>query len=217
MPTRRQSDTDSESWNAGRFQQIVVLFLLAPVLGSCAGPQSLSVAIIPRDEADYLAFVNDADLNDRLAFANWMSKERGISPEEVLRLDAQISNTRNPFDAYHDEQAVSRGAVTYTIHCLRCHGHDARGHGPATLEGYPANDFKSFGSRFAATLHRGAPRKWFRVIRDGAGEVVDYPDGQMTAMPPFNHKLANEQIWQVISYLQSLDIHAARNATEQSR
>lgn len=214
---RRRSDIDSTPWNACGFRRIVALILLVLASGSCAGPQSLSVAIIPRDEADYLAFVNDADLDDRLAFANWMSKERGISPEEVLRLDAQISNTRNPFDAYRDRQAVSRGAVIYTIHCLRCHGHDARGHGPATLEGYPANDFKSFGSRFAATLHRGAPRKWFRAIRDGAGDIVDYPDGKTTAMPPFNDKLANEQIWQVISYLQSLDIHAARNATEQGR
>ncbi len=214
---RCKSDPDSRPWNAGGNRWIVALFLLAPVLGSCAGPQSLSVAIIPRDEAEYLAFANDVDLNGKLAFANWMSKERGISPEEVLRLDAQISNTRNPFDAYHDQQAVSRGAVIYMLHCLRCHGQDARGRGPAVLEGYPANDFKSFGSRFAATLHRGAPRKWFRVIRDGAGDVVQYPDKETTAMPPFNDNLANEQIWQVISYLQSLDIHAAQDVTEQGQ
>ncbi len=214
---RCKSDADSRRWNAGGLRRIVALILLAPVLGSCAGPQSLGVAIIPRDEAEYLAFANDVNLNGRLAFANWMSKERGVSPDEVLRLDAQISNTRNPFDAYHDKQAVSRGAVIYLLHCLRCHGQDARGHGPAVLEGYPANDFKSFGSRFAATLHRGAPRKWFRVIRDGAGDVVQYPDEETTAMPPFNDNLANEQIWQVISYLQSLDIHAAQNVAEQGQ
>lgn len=211
---RPRIDTDSKPWNAGGLRCLVALFLLAPVLGSCAGPQPLSVAIIPRDHAEYLTFANEANLNGRLAFANWMSKERGLSPHAVLSADAYVSSTRNPFDAYHDRQAVSRGAVIYAIHCLRCHGHDARGHGPATLEGHPANDFKSFGSRFAATLHRGAPRKWFRVIRDGAGEVVEYPDGRMTAMPPFKSNLANEQIWQVISYLQSLDVYAAKETPE---
>lgn len=213
----RQIVADSRPWIAGSLPRLVVLVLLASVLGSCAGPQPLSVAIIPRDETEYLAFANDANLNGRQAFANWMSRERGKSPEEILRLDSQISDTRNPFDAYDDVQAVSRGAVIYTIHCLRCHGEDARGHGPATLEGYPANDFKSLGSRFAATLHRGAPRKWFRVIRDGSGDVVRYPDQETTAMPPFEDQLAKEQIWQVITYLQSLDMHAAQDGPDGRR
>ncbi|MCP4249943.1 MAG: c-type cytochrome [bacterium] len=211
------SDTDARNWDVGGLWQTVALVVLLPVLGSCAGPQSLRVAIDPQDEVAYLQFANDANLNGRLAFANWMSQERGLSPEEVLGLDGGISPTRNPYDAYHDAQAVSRGAVIYKIHCLRCHGDDARGRGPAALPDYPANDFKTFGSRFAATLHRGAPRKWFRVIRDGAGEVVEYPDEKTTAMPSFSQTLAREQIWLVITYLQSLDVYAGRNATERRR
>jgi len=190
------------------------LFVVSFVGVNCAGPQSLRVAIDPEDEAAYVAFANDVNLNGRQAFANWMSKERGISPDEVLRRDAKLSSTHNPFDANHDRQAVSRGAVIYKIHCLRCHGADARGHGPASLAGHPANDFKTFASRFAATIHRGAPHKWFRVIRDGTGEIVEYPDEKTTAMPSFSQKLTREQIWLVITYLQSLDVYAKQDVPQ---
>jgi mono/diheme cytochrome c family protein len=190
------------------------LVALTVVLGSCAGPQPLKIAIDPQDEASYVRFANAVNLDDRQAFANWMAEERGLSASEVLRLDAELSDTRNPFDAHRDPQAVSRGAVIFKLNCARCHGDDARGFGPATLPDHPANDFKTFGSRFAATLHRGAPRKWFRAIRDGAGDVVQYPEETTTAMPPFSEKLAREQIWLVITYLQSLDMHAANDGHE---
>ncbi|MCA9252522.1 MAG: c-type cytochrome [Phycisphaerales bacterium] len=183
-------------------------------LGSCAGPQPLKIAIDPQDETSYLRFANKTNLDGKKAFSNWMAEERGLSPSEVLQLDAEISSTRNPYDAYRNPQAVSRGAVIYKVHCARCHGDDARGQGPSALPDYPANDFKTAGNRFAATLHRGAPRRWFRVIRDGAGDVVQYPDETTTAMPPFSEKLAREQIWLVITYLQSLDMHAAQKASE---
>lgn len=188
-----------------------VIAALCVTIGSCAGPQPLSVAIDPQDESAYLEVINKANLNGRQAFADWMARERGTSPAEILRRDADLSRTHNPFDAYHDKQAVSRGAVIYKIHCARCHGEDARGHGPSVLPGHPANDFKTFGNRFAATLHRGAPRKWFRVISNGTGDEVQYPDEKTTAMPPFAETLAREQIWLVITYLQSLDMHAAQD------
>lgn len=204
-------------WNVGSLRRMLVLVLSVPILGSCAGPQPLHIAINPQDESTYVRFANDANLNGRLAFSNWMSEERDMSPQEVLRLDAKLSSTRNPFDAHRDPQAVSRGAVLYKIHCARCHGDDARGHGPATLTDYPANDFKTFSSRFAATLHRGAPRKWFRIIRDGSGDVVQYPDAKTMAMPPFSKKLAREQIWLVITYLQSLNMHVTQEWLEGCR
>ncbi len=183
------------------------------VLGSmsCAGPQPLRLAINRHDEEGYVAHLNEVNGDAATAYVNWMASERGITVAEVLEADKSVSPTRNPFDAYHDERAVSRGAVIYKLHCLRCHADDARGRGSSTLKDYPATDFKTFGKRFAATLHRGAPRKWFRVIRDGSGEVVEYPDEQTTAMPAFGDKLTREQIWLVITYLQSLDMHASES------
>jgi len=178
---------------------------------SCAGPQPLRLAIRPTDEQGYVKNLDAFNGDAVTAFAHWMASERGSTPAALLHDDKELSTTSNPFDAHADPVAVSRGAVVYKVHCARCHGEDARGKGPSTLPGHPAPDFQSFGNRFAATLHRGAPHKWFRVIRDGSGDVVDYPDGPSTAMPAFRDKLAREQIWLAITYLQSLDMHLSEH------
>lgn len=191
----------------------VLIALMLTFILNCAGPQPLSVAIDPQDESEYVTKLNAANADARKAYASWMAQEQNSTMEQVLRVDGQLSETRNPFDAHNDPQAVSRGAVMYKMHCARCHGDDARGQGPSTLTEHPATDFKTFGKRFAATAHRGAPRKWFRVIRDGSGDPVTYPDGEMTAMPPFGNSLTREQIWLVITYLQSLDIDAEKSSS----
>ncbi len=67
-----------------------------------------------------------------------------------------------------------------------------------------------FGKRFAVTLHGGAPRAWFKKISEGFGAPVTYPTGPGTAMPAFKDVLAREQIWLVITYLQSLDAYAEK-------
>lgn len=176
--------------------------------GRCAGPQALSIAIDPRDQDAYVSRVNNSNGNAKLAYVEWMAAERDSTPDQVLHADAVLSQTRNPFDGRNDRRAVSRGAVLYQVHCARCHGDDATGHGPSTLPDYPATDFKTFGKRLGAAIHRGAPRKWFRVIRDGSGDLVDYPDGRTAAMPAFGDQLTREQMWLVITYLQSLDVDA---------
>lgn len=194
-----------------RGRRLVVASLAMTTFGyiaGCAGPQPLDVAMNPLDQDAYVAELNLVNGDARTAFANWMAKTRGASANEVLAQDASLSTTRNPFDAYHDASAVSRGAVTYNIHCARCHGISADGDGPSVLPEYPATSFKTFGKRLTSTLHRGAPKKWFRVIRDGSGDPVDYPEEHTTAMPPFGDKLTREQTWLAITYLQSLDVHA---------
>jgi len=185
--------------------------------GSCAGPQPLQRAINPRDQLEYVQFLNASNGDGRTAYAKWMARERDTTPEAILITDRALSTTRNPFDAHRDPKAVSRGAVVYKVHCARCHGDDARGHGPSTLSDHPATDFKTFGKRLAATLHRGAPRKWYRVIRDGTGDVVNYPDETTTAMPSFSNTLTREQIWLVITYLQSLDRYAVQARPEDKK
>jgi len=210
----RKDDLASRSSKGSGLWRTVAMVSLILLPGSCAGPQPLYRAIDPRDQDEYVRFLNASSGDGRAAFVNWMAKERHASPEAIVRADSAVSTTRNPFDAHGDPKAVSRGAVLYKLHCARCHGEDARGRGPSTLSEYPATDFKTFGKRLAATLHRGAPRKWFRVIRDGSGDIVQYPDEKTTAMPAFGDKLAREQAWLVITYLQSLDIHAVRDAQE---
>lgn len=181
-------------------------------VASCAGPQPLHRAIDQSDEDAYVAYLNEVNGDAATAYTHWMAIERGTTAADILAEDKRVSVTRNPFDAHRDPRAVSRGAVLYKLHCVRCHGEDSRGQGPSTLKDHPATDFKTFGKRLAATLHRGAPKKWFRVIRDGSGDMVKYPDQETTAMPAFGNALTREQIWLVITYLQSLDIHASMSA-----
>lgn len=189
-------------------RRVVLSVGLALASSSCSGPQPLSVAIDPADQKTYVERLNRVNHDGRKAFVDWMAAERKQSPEAVLAADARLSTTRNPFDAHADARAVSRGAVIYKFHCLRCHGEDASGGGPAMSPEHPTIDFHAFGQRFASTIHRGAPRAWFRKINEGFGEEVDYPDERTRAMPAFGKKLTREQIWLVITYLQSLDIHA---------
>ena len=183
--------------------------LAATACASCSGPQPLAVAIDPKDDAAYLTQINAVNLDGKQAFARWMAEERGALVEQIIEADGRLGATRNPFDANKDHRAVSRGAVMYKYHCARCHGDDARGLGPSIIPGHPAGNFRGFAKRFAVTLHRGAPKTWFRKITEGHGEELPYPDAPSRAMPAFGEKLTREQIWLVITYLQSLDMYAA--------
>lgn len=207
------------SWCRSRFRSSVGRWIglasLALLAASCSGPIPMTVAIIPRQDETYLTRLNSENHNGRLAFLKWRAEQRNQTLEEAERADAALSTKRNPFDAYKDADAVSLGAITYKYHCARCHGDDAMGHGPSVLPGHPANDFKSFGQRFAATLHRGAPMRWFKSITQGYGDKLDYPDDAGgKAMPAFGDKLAREQVWLVITYLQSLDAHNPKKADD---
>jgi len=151
--------------------------------------------------------LNAANQDARAAFFEWMAEERNRSRAELMQADAAFPANRNPFDAHEDPGAIGRGAILFKMHCARCHGEDARGRGPTALPTHPAPDFHDFSHRFAATIHRGAPIRWFRVITEGSGETVHYPGGPSRAMPPFGALLTREQIWLTITYLQSLDQH----------
>lgn len=184
---------------------IIASALLA---GSCAGPVPMNTAIDHQYEADYVKHLNAANHDGRAAFLDWRAEQTGESVDKLEHEDAELSTTHNPFNARTDVAAVRRGAVLFKYHCARCHGDDARGHGPAVLPDHSANDFHTFGQRFAATIHGGAPRRWFKVITNGTGDQVKYPDEPPgPAMPAFGDKLTREQIWLLITYLQSLDVH----------
>lgn len=173
----------------------------------CSGPPSLARAILPQDRDDYSRALARESGNPKRAFLEWRAAQRGVSIDEASRCDDALSTTRNPFDANRDRRAVSLGAVVYATHCQRCHGATVDGHGPDVLPQAPCRDFHAFDKRFAVTLHRGAPKAWFAKIHDGHGEIVRYPGGPSTAMPAFGQTLSKEQIWLVITYLQSLDMY----------
>lgn len=177
-------------------------------VGACSGPQPLNVAIRAADESAYTEALDQHASSPRDAFLAWKASLTGKPVAELATADAALSTTSNPFNANRDPVAVSRGAVIYKAHCMRCHGEEVRGGGKDMLPEHPCKDFHAFGKRFAVTLHGGAPRAWFGKISEGFGPEVRYPGGSSRAMPAFGDQLAREQIWLVITYLQSLDVYA---------
>jgi len=189
-----------------------LMFLLVGmlVIWGCAGPQSLRTAIRPVDEESYRSAIEKHSETPRQAFYEWKAETTGQAVDEIEQADQSLSTTRNPFDANRDSVAVSRGAVVYKVHCMSCHGENADGRGPAMTAQLPRMDFHAFDKRFAATVHRGAPRAWFRKINDGYVSTIVNADGSTNSMPAFRDVLAREQIWLAVTYLQSLDAYAGK-------
>jgi mono/diheme cytochrome c family protein len=193
----------------GRWHRAIFLLSAGAAVGlfgSCRGPAALDAAIRPADEAAYFALASHADPSLREAFYQHQAESKGMTVEQARRADAAVSATRNPFHAGRDAAAVSRGAVIYRNQCARCHGFAAEGIGPDLPIYRPAMDFRRFGRRFSVTLHGGAPKKWFKVIADGVTvPAEDNESGMPLEMPAFGDVLAREQIWLVVTYLQSAD------------
>ena len=174
----------------------------------CSGPQPLDRAIVPADEVASLGMFDGPDQTPREAFLQWRAGMLGISVAEAAKRDAAIGPRRNPFSARTDPSAVSCGAVIYRTECPDCHGPAADGTGPMMPGPLKEMDFHRFGMRFAIGLHNGAPKSWFRTIRDGAEADVRTDDGQTVtvAMPACGDRLAVEQIWLLVTYIQSRDL-----------
>lgn len=177
------------------------------VLAGCSGPIALERAIKTQHRGEFAAITALAPESPKTAWFEWRARERGVPLNKVRASDGSLSTTSNAFDARRDDDAVSRGALIFQANCARCHGLDVRGSGPDMLPEHPCKDFHAFGKRIAVTLHGGAPRSWFDKISNGHGPYVEYPTGRARAMPAFKDTLAREQIWLVITYLQSLDIY----------
>ena len=191
------------------FRQVMLIAIAfnAGLLSGCAGPIAVDRAIWPEHRAEFDALQPASDGSLRQAWYAHTARMADIDPLEAETRDSTLSTIRNPFNARTDAAAVSRGAVIFEAWCQRCHGSDLRGNGPDMLAAHPTKDWHRFGARFAATLHGGAPRTWFKKIDEGYGDPAPYPTGETPAMPAFRGILAREQIWLVITYLQSLDIH----------
>ncbi len=185
-------------------------------LVACSGPQPLARAIVASDELAYTQALADHKDDPAQAFLAMRAEELGIAADEALTRDQALSTTKNPFIARKDPVAVSHGAVVYKQHCADCHGQDADGRGTRLPEPLVEADFHDFSHRFASTLHHGAPRAWFKKITGGYTSETPNSDGTFSEMPPFGDTLAREQVWLVITYLQSLDADLRDDATAEN-
>jgi cytochrome c oxidase cbb3-type subunit III len=116
----------------------------------------------------------------------------------TLHLSAQLppaapaEQTRNPLTG--DTQAISKGAVLFRQECVFCHGVGARGgmRGPDLTTG--------------SWTHGGTDADLRQTITDGVAG---------TAMPP--NTLKSEEIWQIVSYLRTVQQTAPPAVGDQAR
>ena len=92
----------------------------------------------------------------------------------------------------HDQRAgsIARGANTYQIYCVLCHGPGGEGDGraAANLSPRPAN----------LVLSRLSDKDKAAIVRGGGQSV-----GRSAAMPPWGSELTNAQIRDLTSFLRS--------------
>ena len=197
-------------------KSIAGALLLTLGLAGCQGPQPLSLAIRPQDEQAFAALQAEGQGTPGEAFLKAKAQAKHITLAQARAQDMALSTRKNPFRARHDQGAVSRGAVIYKNECMQCHGQGVDGRGPALPVPLDSLNFHRFGLRMDITMHGGAVGKWFRVIQNGTSTTVKTADSQplTISMPPFKDRLAREQVWLVITYLQSLDADLPKDAAQ---
>jgi len=104
---------------------------------------------------------------------------------------AEFAGMTNPFSA--DSMAASEGKTIYQTNCASCHGESARGDGPAatSLDPKPPDLAEK-----VSTLTDGY--LYWRISEGGMMEPFH------SAMPAWKTILSEEQIWQLVTYLQEL-------------
>ena len=101
---------------------------------------------------------------------------------------------------YLDEQKVSAGKIVYDSNCASCHG--------ATLEGQPNWQKRSATGYLPAPPHDETGHTWhhpdqmlFEFTKYGPQRYAgaDYK----SAMPAYEGKLSDEEIWNVLAFIKS--------------
>ena len=104
----------------------------------------------------------------------------------------EFAGLENPLQG--DQAAANAGMAIYEERCIRCHGENALGQGPAAENlNPPPTDLV-----FAANTQNEDYLFW-RIAEGGQGDPIS------SSMPSFSAVLDANEIWQVITYLQQID------------
>jgi len=101
----------------------------------------------------------------------------------------EAKKLKNPVAATPD--SIKAGQASFQKYCRFCHGADAKGNGPMAPQGTHPSDLTD------AKWDRGdSDGEIFTVIKEGAGPKFD--------MKGFKSKMTDQEIWNVVNYLRSL-------------
>jgi mono/diheme cytochrome c family protein len=128
-------------------------------------------------------------------------KQQSYKPNEMVRSPAKgtVPIGRTPFTMTTEEAAEQlenpvqatrdslwRGRRLYNVHCLTCHGPDAKGDGPVgPLLGVPSLLESLY-------LERPDGHTFGYIFHGGAN------------MPRYGYKFSSEEIWNIINYLRTI-------------
>lgn len=110
----------------------------------------------------------------------------GAAPAQVSTVPADWAGRTNPLGA----EAAAAGKEVFAVNCASCHGPNGRGDGPvsASLEPAPAD-------LIALASQVGDDYLFWRISTGKMG----------TSMVPWSPILNDEQIWQAVAYIRSLE------------
>ena len=105
--------------------------------------------------------------------------KKSLDPQSELAQAPEATRSRkNPYEGR--PEAIQAGKLLYDRHCARCHGAEGKGHGKAPNLQAPA-------------VKSAAPGTLFWFLRNG-----NLKEG----MPSWSN-LPDQQLWQLVSFLQS--------------
>ena len=115
---------------------------------------------------------------------------RDAAPDEPPAPPAPYAGTKNPFA--NSDEALEDGEQMYQINCATCHGDTGMGDGPAAggLDPKPK-------SLVGAALEDDY--LFWRIAEGGVMEPFK------SVMPAWKNTFSEQQIWQIITYLRSLE------------
>lgn len=102
------------------------------------------------------------------------------------------ANKTNPLAGNAD--AIAKGKIEYTNNCLACHGQAADGNGPAGASLTPKP------TSLVKTLKEASVGYFYWRTAEGGGMAPF-----KSSMPAFKAILSEEKIWQITSYVQTLN------------
>ena len=115
----------------------------------------------------------------------------------VFWRDAEVQGRAKP----ENSALVARGQVLYAQNCASCHGE--------ALQGQPNWRERRPNGRLPAPPHDDTGHTWhhpdehlFRITRNGLTPPLA-PEGYKRDMPSFGSTLTDDDIWSVLSYIQS--------------
>ena len=116
----------------------------------------------------------------------------GTASSDYQTPPAEYAGMTDPVSG--DSAAIAAGKDIYEAKCATCHGPEAKGDGPAgsALDPKPSNLVVVAGEASDAYMY-------WRIAEGGAMDPFN------SSMPPHKSTMSEDEIWQVISYLKSLN------------